>query len=152
MGKPIESKLYAVDVIFDSKLEKKIRFDGDIVDDDITVDSYMGLIVLRLQIAPGSQDAVFLTNPIEWFNKETPDPTMPPPFSIQRDSDKQVTLIDINTNGTLAGVPYGFRVLVESDNQVYASSDPTVINKEPPTSDSQPVRGGAEDWPQRRVA
>jgi hypothetical protein len=152
MATPIESKLYAIDVVFDSKAEKKITFAGDIQNDDITVDSYMGLIVLRLMVAPGSQDAVFLTNPVEWFRNEIPSPTMPPPFSIQRDSAKQVTLIDINTNGTESGIPYGFRVLVQSGDQVYTSADPTVINKEPPTGELRSLSGQLQGRLQRRVA
>jgi hypothetical protein len=86
--------------------------------------------LIRLVIEPPPSQALFLTNPVNWFGMldlEQPVPTAAN-ITVVRDTDKLCTILDYNEgkDETFHG-----RISVIIDGTVYTSPDPTIINHKP---------------------
>ena len=132
MAKDIKAKKYSVEVIFNPDHIATDPF-SYVVDGlpgeefTITVDVPLAWIELTLRQGPG---ASFTTMPIQWIFDDSPIPT-PPAFAVQRNNQLKVTILNINQAGQ-EPLTFGFEIAVMYQGKTYTSTDPTIINVDPP--------------------
>lgn len=136
MPTTIHPLLYDIQVHFDPASET-ITFSGDVTHQDgqalIEVDSHLALVRLTLQPISGDTKPSSLTlDPIVWVDRSGVRVPEPSCLETQLDTSRALTLIDCNT--TSGEQRYGFRLSLLYDGNTYSSSDPTIINKDVPTS------------------
>ncbi len=110
---------------------------------EIFVDKELAILTFRLTTVGGGAQAAFTTSPLQWLSAaETPVP-LPPGLSVLRNSDEDVTVLDVNS--VIVGqVDFPFEVGVVYKGKTYTSPDPTIINT--------PITGGPELATETRAA